>query len=361
MQRLLQFILFVCSFSLSQVNSLEQKQFYAFDSPPYLSPTSSPTTSVIVNWNTKRMEPSAITLGISPSLEDTIFVNDKTNYHHVILNNLIPGTEYYYKILPYGVVRQFRTFPISTDSFNFIVVGDTRSDSASHHAVVDRMQDYKFEFLVHTGDFVSSGYDPDDWKTFFDIESKVLSEKMFLPVIGNHEKPFWQYDTLFVLPGVEDFYAVRYANVHIICLNTEMELTGFQKKWLINELNFASTDTTIDWIFISLHRPPYSSGSHGSNLKVRDAWCPIFEKYGVDIVFCGHDHSYERTKEINGVIYIVCAGGGAPLYNVGKSDWTEHSEKTHHFCFVSVKKRNLKLQAIRPDGIVFDSLVLKKQ
>ncbi|MEO0206609.1 MAG: metallophosphoesterase family protein, partial [candidate division WOR-3 bacterium] len=333
---------------------------YGFDSPPYLTPTSSPTTSVIVNWNTEKTEPGVIAFGITPSLEDTISINEKTYYHHIILNNLVPGTLYYYKVLPHGQIHQFKTFPISSDSFSFIIIGDTRSDPVSHQAVVDRMQDYNFEFIVHTGDFVASGYNPDDWKTFFAIESQLLSEKMFLPTIGNHEKPFWQYDSLFVLPGVEDYYSVRYANLCIISLNTETELEGLQKKWLINELNFLSTDTSIDWIFVSLHRPPYSSGSHGSNLKVRDTWCPVFEKYGVDIVFCGHDHSYERTKEINGVIYIVCAGGGAPLYDVGKNDWTEYSEKTHHFCFVTVTKRNIDLKAIKPDGTVFDSLILKK-
>jgi 3',5'-cyclic AMP phosphodiesterase CpdA len=139
-----------------------------------------------------------------------------------------------------------------------------------------------------------------------------------------------------------------------------MELNGFQRKWLNNELRFLTSDTTIHWIFVNMHRPPYSSGSHGSDIKVREAWCPIFEEYGVDIVFCGHDHSYERTKEINGVIYIVCAGGGAPLYDVGKNEWTAYSEKTHHFCLVKVKERELLLKAIKVDGSVFDSLRIKK-
>ncbi len=344
----------------SQIISLEERQFYGFDSPTYLTPASSKTTSVAINWNTKELAPSIIAYGSSPSLEDTITINTKINHHHIILSDLIPGNEYYYKIVPDGRLNKFRTFPVSADSFNFIVFGDTRSDSVSHQAVVDRMQDCNFEFVVHSGDLVTNGYDIDEWRTFFNIEGKIISQKIFLPTVGNHEKPFWQYDTLFVLPGDEDFYSVRYANVHLICLNTEMDLTGIQQKWLINDLNYVSSDTTIDWIFVCLHRPPYSSGSHGSNIRIREAWCPIFEKYGVDIVFCGHDHSYERTKEINGVIYIVCAGGGAPLYDVGKNDWTAYSEKTHHFCLVKVKNREFLLKAIKPDGTVFDSLLLKK-
>ncbi|MEO0122919.1 MAG: metallophosphoesterase [candidate division WOR-3 bacterium] len=351
---------FITLIIYNQIASLEQRQFYSFDSPPYLTPSSSPSTSVVINWNTKLPMPSIVAFGTDLLLRDTITIYKFTNFHHIVINNLNPGSEYYYKILPDGEINTFKTFPLFADSFNFIVIGDTRSDSTSHQAVIDRISQYDFEFIIHSGDFVTRGYSTDDWRRFFNIEGKIISKKLFLPAIGNHEKPFWQYDTLFALPGIEDFYSVRFANVCIICLNTEMELAGLQQKWLVKELKFLSTDTTIHWIFVNLHRPPYSSGSHGSDMKVRKTWCPIFEEYGVDIVFCGHDHSYERTKEINGVIYIVCAGGGAPLYNVGKNEWTAYSEKTHHFCLVSVKRKELLLRAIKPDGTVFDSLRLNK-
>ncbi len=353
-------IFFIPLIIYSQIVSLERRQFYSFDSPPYITPTSSPSTSVIINWNTKFSKPSVIAFGTDLLLKDTISINRTTNFHHILINNLTPGTQYYYRILPDGDINTFKTFPLFADSFNFVVIGDTRTDSVSHQTVIDRIVQYDFEFIIHSGDFVTRGYSTDDWRKFFNIEGKIISKKCILPAIGNHEEPFWQYDTLFLLPGAEDFYCVRFANIGIICLNTEMELAGLQQKWLVNELKFLSTDTTIDWIFVNFHRPPYSSGSHGSDMKVRKVWCPIFEEYGVDIVFCGHDHSYERTKEINGVIYIVCAGGGAPLYNVGKSEWTVYSEKTHHFCLVTVKPKELLLKAIKPDGTVFDSLRLKK-
>ncbi len=353
-------VLFIPLIIYGQIVSLEQRQFYGFDSPPYLTPTSSPSTSIVINWNTKLSVPSRMAFGTDLLLKDTIRINKNTNFHHLIINNLNPGTEYYYKILPDGDIKKFKTFPQSADSFYFIVIGDTRSDPISHQAVIDRIAQYDFEFIIHSGDFVTEGYSSDDWRTFFNIACKIISKKHFLPTIGNHEKPFWQYDTLFALPGLEDFYSVRFSNICIICLNTEMELNGYQKKWLTNELKFVSTDTTIDWIFVNLHRPPYSSGSHGSDMNVRKSWCPVFEEYGVDIVFCGHDHSYERTNEINGVIYIVSAGGGAPLYNVGKSEWTAYSEKTHHFCLVKIKKDELFLKAIRLDGTVFDSMRIIK-
>uniref|UniRef100_A0A7C4TBF3 Metallophosphoesterase family protein n=1 Tax=candidate division WOR-3 bacterium TaxID=2052148 RepID=A0A7C4TBF3_UNCW3 len=353
-------ILFLFLIAFGQVKSIEEKQFRSFDSEPYLTPTSSPTTSVFINWNTKDLKPSIIAYGRTLALNDTIKLSRLTNYHHIILNNLSPDTRYYYKILPGQRIYSFKTAPIFSESFNFIVFGDTRTDSTAHQAVIERMVNYDFEFLIHSGDLVTSGYYSDEWRKFFNIETKIISQKLFLPTIGNHEKPFYQYDTLFSLPGIEDFYSFRYANTVIICLNTEMELGGYQKKWLINELSFYRSDTSVHWIFVNLHRPPYSSGSHGSEIKVREVWSPIFENYNVDIVFCGHDHSYERTKKINGVIYIICAGGGAPLYDVGRNEWTEYSEKTYHFCLIKIKNKELLLKAIKPDGTVFDSLLLRK-
>lgn len=351
---------YIFSLLYSQVTTLDQKNLTGFNSPPYLTPAASPARSVIINWNTEKISSRALAYGTSLSLEDTIYTEEKTSHHHIILNNLKPNTEYYYQILPAGSVYTFKTLPVFPDSFSFVVFGDTRNDSVKHQSVIDQITKYHFDFMVHTGDLVGHGYSTDDWKMFFNIESKILSQKIFLPTVGNHEKPFWQYDTLFALPGVEKFYSFCYANICFLCLNTEMELNGIQQKWLVNELSRIASDTTIDWIFVNLHRPPYSSGSHGSAIDVRTTWCPIFEKYGVDIVFCGHNHSYERTKKINGVIYIICAGGGAPLYDISSNEWTEYSLKDYHFCLVTIKGKNLRLQAITPDGKKFDSLILRK-
>jgi hypothetical protein len=222
------------------------------------------------------------------------------------------------------------------------------------------MAAYKVSLVVHTGDLVSNGNSTDDWRTFFNVEKAILSYHHFLPAIGNHESPYWPYDTLFPLPDSEDYYSVNYGNAHFVVLNSYIDLYGVQRDWLIADLYSASTDPAIDWIFVALHNPPYSSGYHGSALNVRNAWCRIFEDYGVDIVFSGHDHNYERTNPINGVIYVVTCGGGAPLRNVGTSSWTAHSEKAHHFCQINIAGSHLFLRAIKPDGSVFDSLVIQR-
>lgn len=338
----------------------QYQQFKPFNSRPYLTVTTSPTHSVHINWNTESPISSIIAYGLTPLLKDTIKISGRRNFHHVELIELFPATTYFYKVIPYGVINTFTTFPEKTDSFSFIVFGDTRSDSAAHQSVINRMAAHEFEFILHSGDLIHHGDRSDEWRTFFNIEDTLLQSKHFMPTIGNHEKPFWQYDTLFALPEPEDYYSFNYGNAHFIMLNTEIDMSGVQRDWLLNDLTIARDDTSIDWIFVTLHRPPFTSGRYNPNTGVQRHWCPLFEEYSVDIVFAGHDHMYERTSKINGVTYIVSAGGGAPLYDVGRNTWTMYSEKTYHFCLVHIKGKRLLLKAIKPNGVVFDSLVLNK-
>ncbi len=354
-------VLLLClGFVFAQKPTLLETGFHPFDSRPYLTPTAMPTSSININWNTKKLEPSIVAYGLTRQLEDTVRLDGLCNYHHVMLTDLLPGTRYFYKVLPKGSIKDFKTFPIQDDTFSFVAFGDTRSDSVAHQSVIDQMAKHEFDFLVHSGDLVNQGDNTADWQAFFNIEDTILQTRQFLPSLGNHDRPYWPYDTLFALPDAEYFYSVTYGNSHFIILDNYLELYGYQRNWLVNDLIKARTDKEIDWIFAVLHSPPYSSGSHGSNQAVREAWCPIFEEYSVDIVFCGHDHSYERTKPINGVVYIVAAGGGAPLYEVGKNDWTVMSTSTHHFCLVNIAGHRLDLKTIKPDGSVIDSLTLRK-
>ena len=335
-------------------------RFAPFDSKPYLTPTSAPGSSVNISWNTSVLESTQVAYGLNPTLGDTIRLDGTRNYHHVTLTGLLPNTEYHYRVLPGGSLKAFRTFPERGDSCVFIVLGDTRTDSVAHQSVIDRMAQYEHNFIINCGDLVEDGNLENQWQTFFNIEDTLLETKQFLPTLGNHEFPYWPYDTIFSLPDSEEYYSVDYGNVHIVALNTETSLIGTQLSWLRQDLERNRSNHRIDWIVVAFHRPPYSSGSHGSQLDVRDAWCPVLETYGVDLVFAGHDHDYERTNPIDGVTYVVTGGGGAPLRSVGTSPWTAYAESTYHFCRVEIKDRQLTMRAIKPDGVVFDSVIIDK-
>src|SRR5204862_6055892 len=166
--------------------------------------------------------------------------------------------------------------------------------------------------------------------------------------IGNHDDRVTNaqaYRDVFVLPGngatasfpdhSERFYSFDYGPVHFVALDTE---TAFldparrqaQVDWLTADL----AATAQGWTIVFFHRPPFGSGAeHRSDLTIRAAFAPIFEKYGVQPVLNGHNHGYERTVPIKTrpdpaaqpVVYIVTGGGGRPLHSVGTSSWTAMS------------------------------------
>ena len=83
--------------------------------------------------------------------------------------------------------------------------------------------------------------------------------------------------------------------------NTLPPGSNVQTKWLEATLQAASNDTTIDWIVVQMHQTALSSShDNGSDLGIRQAWLPLFDKYQVDLVLCGHDHDYERSFPVRG-------------------------------------------------------------
>jgi hypothetical protein len=77
---------------------------------------------------------------------------------------------------------------------------------------------------------------------------------------------------------------------------------GEQTRWLEATLSAASTDDSIDWIIVQMHQDALSSSlyGNGSDKGIRDTWLPLFDRFGVDLVLCGHDHDYERSWPVRG-------------------------------------------------------------
>ncbi len=98
-----------------------------------------------------------------------------------------------------------------------------------------------------------------------------------------------------------------YANVHLVSLdaqlsNVDPDQRAAMKDWLIADLS----NNVRDWTIVIFHHPPYSKGeNHDSDLEqreidMREHFTPVFEDYGVDVVYSGHAHSYERSYYLNG-------------------------------------------------------------
>lgn len=107
--------------------------------------------------------------------------------------------------------------------------------------------------------------------------------------------------------GTELYYSIDYANVHVVSLDSQVSNRDPQKRaaqrdWLIEDLKA----NEMDWTVVIFHHPVYSKGqNHDSDVEdaeiwMRETFAPVFEKYGVDVVYNGHAHSYERSWYITG-------------------------------------------------------------
>ena len=215
------------------------------------------------------------------------------------------------------------------------------------------------ELIVHVGDVAYySGTAEEFQSRVFAIYAPLLRFVPMFPVAGNHEyvtadaAPFRD---AFALPNNERWYSFDWGSVHFAAIDTEQNL-AVQAAWL--DADLAATD--LPWKIVFSHRPPYSSGDHGSSTDVRDALGPIMERHGVQLMLTGHDHDYERTTPQNGITYVVTGGGGGGLRPVGTSDFTAFSASKFHFVQVEVDPDVLTLHAIDTAGVEFDTIEIPR-
>jgi 3',5'-cyclic AMP phosphodiesterase CpdA len=247
--------------------------------------------------------------------------------------------------------------PAITDATVFMVYGDSRDNPHVHRKLVEEMRRHDFDIVLHTGDFVNRGDATDEWE-----EVREITRGMVLyPTVGNHDYPLENY---FLTFNVSTYYSFDYGYVHVVSLNVFENYTrgSPQYRWLERDLN----NSNAPWKVIFFHVPPYSSGEHGPDLDIQDTLVPLFEEYGVEIVFSGHDHDYERSHPLlrseisnKGVVYFVSGGGGAKLYDVGSNWWTAERRKAHHFIKVEINQTSAYFTVIDVNGRIFDSFWLE--
>ena len=183
--------------------------------------------------------------------------------------------------------------------------------------------------------------------------------------IGNHEGDaswFYYYHSY---PAPEDYYAFSYGNSFFVMVDTNKDYRpgSPQYTWLVETL--ASPEAQgAQWLFVTHHHAAYTEGwnpcDYDGDQDVRDIIVPLMETFGVDAVFSGHTHGYERGY-LNGVYYIISGGGGGALDHFCK-DWPHIavSEYVHHYVTVDIDGPSLTLNAHRYDGSVFDSVSIVK-
>jgi predicted phosphodiesterase len=188
--------------------------------------------------------------------------------------------------------------------FNIAAVGDWGCTSDTMDTV-DNIISKSPEVVIGLGD---NAYEP-DIDCWFDIVEPI--DDIMKTVIGNHEIEDGTLDE--ILEHYNDdyqskqYYAFSHENVRIIVMSTEIDdnATSAQHIFVESELEDAASNSSIDWIIVAMHRQMYGSPStvlpimDSAQLNLIEAYHPLFQKYGVDLVLYGHNHLYERTYPLN--------------------------------------------------------------
>lgn len=289
-------------------------------------------SNAIIRWRTDVPTDSQVrygTNGLTLTKTDT----NRTTEHVVRLTGLQPSTRYVYSIgtssnLTLADTNFFFVTapPVGTDKPTRVwVLGDSGTANQGAADVRDaylRLAERKpADLCLMLGDNAyATGTDDEYQAAVFDMYPMVLENMFLWPAIGNHDTAFWReathfpYLDIFSLPtageagglpsGTEKYYSFDYANIHFICLDSmssDVSQNGPMLTWLRNDL----ANTAQEWIIAYFHHPPYSKGSHDSDrewelIQIRTNVVPILEAGGVDLVLCGHSHSYERSYLIDG-------------------------------------------------------------
>jgi predicted phosphodiesterase len=251
------------------------------------------------------------------------------------------------------------TLPLAKTSTRFAVLGDTGTGDKPQYEIGRRLEEYyrraNFTFTIMVGDNIYGSERPQDFQKKFEMPYKPLLDAgvTFYAALGNHDDPNQRFYTPFNMNG-ERFYTFTKGNIEFFVLDSNY-MDRKQLDWFERSIKGSKSD----WKMAYFHHPLYSSGeAHGSEVDLRTLLEPLFVKYGIDVVFAGHEHFYERVKPQKGIHYFTC-GGSAKLRkgDIRKgSGLTEKGDDIENtFMVVEVAKDVFNFQTISRGGLTIDS------
>jgi predicted MPP superfamily phosphohydrolase len=248
--------------------------------------------------------------------------------------------------------------PNRASTVKFAVLGDAGTGDKPQEDVAAQMglarQLFAFDFVILLGDNFYGSQRPPDLIKKFDRPYKSLldAQVTFHAAIGNHDEP----DTVNYPPlnmAGQRYYTYARQHVRFFVLDTNV-MTAAQLRWFETALREAAEP----WKIAYFHHPLYgSAGRHGAAVDIRVLLEPLLVKYGVTVVFSGHDHVYERLRPQRGIHYFVAGSGG----KLRKGDLTRTDEtaagfdQDQAFMIVEVDLDQLFFQTISRTGVTVDA------
>jgi PKD repeat protein len=347
---------------------------------PYIQATT--TTSTTIVWRFDTSTTATVEYGPTLAYGSEQSSSAKTE-HVVVLTGLAPGQRYYYRIrstsnvVVEGAEYHFETAPES-GGMRVMLFGDSGKGYADQFTLAALMNQYDVDLIAHTGDVVyTEGRDSRYDGRFFQPYAGLLRNTPIYPALGNHDNTsvsaWWDN---FHLPANRfnpQVYSYDWGDAHFVVLDSNA-LDDAQAAWL--EADLAATDKP--WKFVYLHHPPYSCGYTPSEFELRQRIAPILDAAGVDILFNGHAHDYQRSYPIlaeeitdsmtdsdyidpEGTFYVVTGGASETRESSDDCWFTRFSSSTIHFTLMDIQDGVLDLQAIDIDGNVLDRMSITKR
>ena len=264
---------------------------------------------------------------------------------------------------PVLVLAQELALPRREGSVKFAVIGDTGTGEEDQYEVAAVLAKYHqvfpFDFVIMLGDNLYGKERPQDFARKFELPYKgLLDAKVeFHAALGNHDDPNQRFYKPFNLGG-QRYRTFKKGNVRFFVIDSNY-LDPDQLKWLEKELEASGSD----WKIPYFHHPLYTSGRRGPEVELRAVLESLFVKTGVDVVFNGHQHVYERIRPQKGIHYFV-AGGGAKLFkgDVRPGEVTEVGYASDRsFMLIEIAKNEMFFQAINRASKTIDKGVITRR
>lgn len=284
---------------------------------PYLTATSS--TSATIAWIGSDAGSLNVAYWPADTTSEALVVaasaaNEQWSTYHAEITGLSPSTRYAYRLersgarrIQIGPTYEFVSAPTDwSEGFSFNVVSDLQDHSILRRVVADMVGDGDTAFWMAAGD-ITHKPTTDVWRGFFSITQPYISRVPFRAAYGNHDSDSESLQRYMGFPEDRRWYSFNYGSAHVIALDSKSDFSpgSAQYQWLVNDLTAASG---MPWRFAFFHHPQDCPTEGKWSVDVRQHLNPLFEQYGVQLVFNGHSHVYEHYL-VNGVHYVLAGGG----------------------------------------------------
>ena len=249
--------------------------------------------------------------------------------------------------------------PLLSNSVRFAVIGDSGTGEHEQYELADLMEQYRekvgFDFVIMLGDNIYGGHRPDDFRKKFEIpyHSMIQSGVKFYASLGNHDDP---NDERLYKPfnmNGQRYYSFKKGDSEFFALDSNY-MSPEQLGWISQSLQTSKAK----WKIAFFHHPLYSNGlTHGADLDLRARLTPLFRQYGVNVVFSGHEHVYERIAAEDSIHYFIVGNSGKLVTHDFKAsnEMQKGFDTDRTFMLVEIAGDQLHFQTVARTGETIDA------